>query len=146
MLLCYLVVHVINVWCIWSSEHLSYFRMILKRSFFRFRRWLFVGQLCLLPVLLTPLQWWWWWWWGVPAVSGSPMEDNMACGGVGGGRFENRGTFLWFPMVRSHGCISAAATGQLCHNQGREPGFRAPMLLLPHILPGGWTPTPPALH
>lgn len=42
----------------------------------------------------------------------------------GAARFVNPSAVTWFPVVRCHGCISAAATGLHC-NQGREPGFQA---------------------
>lgn len=118
--LSYLVVRVINVWCIWSSERLSYFRVILERSFFCFSKRLFVGQLSLLPV--RPCCVWVTW-----------VSRHHPCGGHGVWGWP-MALLIWFPRVRSHGCISALLLAPPRSREGAR--FWAPMLLLPLSPPG----------
>lgn len=75
-------------------------------------------QLFVIPALLAPL------WSG----------RHYCAEGLWGAGLRTRSAVTWFPVVRGSGCISAAATGPGCNQEG---SVRKPVLLVPPCPPLG---------
>lgn len=75
-------------------------------------------QLFVIPALLAPL------WSG----------RHYCAEGLWGAGLRTRSAVTWFPVVRDSGCISAAATGPGCNQEGN---VRKPVLLVPPCPPPG---------